>query len=430
MNPRRLVPLMAVLLSSCCANAWEASWSQARSGANKDAFVDVGLNPSLFQVAWQASVGSGNYYDRGVAADDKYVYRTVRRIPSTNVEGYQIVAMEISTGREVWSRRIQGYYHSYEVGEPSVMDGVVYVNREGHSGLSSGTDFNLPRLIRIEAATGEVLSETTYPAQWSSTDRPIVTPDHVLAAGGYYGGLNAYAPDGQLQWFNRQAGEADGSAVFDEKVFQAAGRVFDLSTGEALSSLGHPDGSWLGAYPIVSDEGYLFYISGEISSSSTGYGIAVFDARTQEHLMDLALPVFPDAPYDGIISLASGGGHLAVKHYGGVTLYNLDEDSDPLNIEGVSINTNDILLTKTHLFTIFGSANVNSTLHAISIETGRSEWQMRVDYRDSFALSGDYLLVSNLSGITAIRVVPEPTALVLALLGLAGIACKLGRRVP
>ena len=182
----------------------------------------------------------GNYYDRGVAADERYVYRTVRKTPSTNREGYQVVAMEIATGREVWSRGIQGYWHPYEVGEPSVIDGVVYVNREGHSGLSSGTDFDLPRLIRLDAASGEVLSETNYPAQWSSKDRPIVTPNHVLAAGGYYGGLNSYAPDGQLQWFSRQAGDAEFSAVFDGKIFQGSGSVFDLSTGEALSNVVHP----------------------------------------------------------------------------------------------------------------------------------------------------------------------------------------------
>ena len=134
--------------------------------------------------------------------------------------------------------------------------------------------------------------------------------------------------------------------------------------------------------------------------------------------MDLPLPRFPEAPYEGIISLASGAGRLAAKHFGGVTLFDLAQGGSPLNIEGVSINTNDILLTKTHLFTLFGSALVDPALHAINIETGQSEWQMSVDYRDSFALSGDYLLVSGASGITAIQLVPEPTTLALAMLDL------------
>lgn len=303
------------------------------------------------------------------------------------------------------------------------MDGVVYVKREGHSGLSSGTDFDLPRLIRLDAATGEVLSETNYPDQWSSKDRPLVTSNHVLAAGGYYGGLSSYAPDGQLQWFSRQAEDAAVSAVFGGKIFQPSGRVFDLSTGEAICSVVHPSGSLLGGIPMVRDEGYLFY-STKLSPSSTEYGAAAFDASTQEHLMDLSVPRFPDAPYAGIIAIASGGGHLAAKHYGGVTLFDLARGGSPLNIKGSSINTNDILLTKTHLFAIMGSAIVDPALHAINLETGQSEWQMRVDYQDSFALAGNLLLLSGASGITAIRLIPEPTVQTLAVLGLAAATCK------
>jgi hypothetical protein len=122
--------------------------------------------------------------------------------------------------------------------------------------------------------------------------------------------------------------------------------------------------------------------------------------------MDFVLPTYAD-------SLAAGNGRLVVKHAKG-SFYDIASGVNYKNLAVPMVSTNEIILTKTHLFVHIGNALVGDEIHAINILTGESEWKYPAVYNDSIALGDGYLFVSDEFGITAISLtVPEPTTLLL-----------------
>ncbi len=150
------------------------------------------------------------------------------------------LALDIASGDLVWEEPIYGYFHPHELGEQAVMNGIVYANREGHSALSYQPEH--PHLFGLDANTGEVVSDTEYASQWGTKDRPTLVDRHVIAAGGYYGGLYSFNPAGGIQWFNNRGGDSEVSVVADGRIYRVWGEVLDLATGQALDDVVHPDG--------------------------------------------------------------------------------------------------------------------------------------------------------------------------------------------
>jgi outer membrane protein assembly factor BamB len=424
MELNRLFLVVVAILVAIAQEAFASfpSWAQEFSDAGKDSYVDVQLNPANFQFAWNTPLDPGWYYDRGVATDGTRVFRTTRNHLPTSIEGYRVVALDIKSGNLAWERPLPGYFHPYEVGEPGVMNGVVYVNREGHSGLSGGTLFDRPRLFGLDATTGAVLSETFYTGQWSSKDPATLADGHVVAAGGYYGGLYSFAPQGGIQWFNSQGGDSEVSAIANGRVYRPGGRVLDLSTGLGLPNIVHPDGLAIFGDPMISEDGLLFY-GAYNPANSNDIRMSAFKLADHQYVRDFALATYPD-------SIAVGNGRLAVKHADGISFYDVASGVNYKNLAVPTVNTNEIILTKTHLFVHIGNALVGDEIHAINVVTGESEWHFPAVYNDSIALGDGYLFVSDEFGITAISLtVPEPTTILLAVFALpvVGTCRRTGR---
>src|SRR5262245_59253209 len=181
-------------------------WTQRGGDAGHTGYVDVAVNPSTIGSAWNqplsyVATGTGSWAERAVAMDATHVYRT-------DLEGYafngtyHVIAYDLQTGAEVWNRSITG--NAFEgVGEPSVADGVVYVNRSGHSGISGGTAADLPYLYGLSAATGATVSQASYQAQWSSHERPVILGGQLVDYNGYYGGMGSWSVPGLGAQWNR-----------------------------------------------------------------------------------------------------------------------------------------------------------------------------------------------------------------------------------
>jgi hypothetical protein len=113
--------------------------------------------------------------------------------------------------------------------------------------------------------------------------------------------------------------------------------------------------------------------------------------------------------------MAAGNGRLAVKHADGISFYDITSGVNYKNLAVPTVNTNEIILTQTHLFVHIGNALIGDEIHAINVVTGESEWRFPAVYNDSIALGDGYLFVSDEIGVTAISlIVPEPTTVMLA----------------
>jgi hypothetical protein len=391
------------------------SWTQDLSDARKDRYVDVSLNPALFQTAWYAPLGEfESSDDRGVVTDGQRVYRTSRRFPTDN-KGYRVSAFDLADGHQVWEQPIYGYFHPHELGAPAVMNGVVYVNREGHSALSYEPE--LPHLFGLNAATGEIISQTVYQSQWGTKDRATLIDGHVIAAGGYFGGLYSFGPAGGIQWFNNKGGDTEVSVVADGKIYRALGDVLSVATGQALPGITHPQGLTLNN-PMISEDGVLFYTTYNSldPSNDSDRRIAKFDLATHTHLGDISFP-------DINVAMAAGDGRLAVSYPGGIRFFDLASGANYANWDAAApYYSDDMVLTNSHLF-----IHVGQTIQAINVLTGASDWTFS-NYSGELSLGDGYLFISGDFGVTAISLgVPEPSVLSLLLFGIA-ISARVVRR--
>ena len=392
------------------------SWTQGMSDAGKDRYVDVELNPELFHEVWTAPlVGGFGYYDRAVATDGERLYRTTSNIPEEGQQDfYRVLALDLDDGSVAWERPLRGYFHPQEVGEPAVMDGVVYVNREGHSASSYLPDH--PRLYGLDATTGEVVSETLYQMQHGTKDRPTLVDGHVIAAGGYYGGLYSFGVDGGVQWFNNSGGTTETSVVAGDKIYRAWGDVLDLASGLAADSVTHPDGLRLNN-PLVTEDGLLLYTAYD-TGNLDDRRIALFDRATQTHLRDISVPGIPQA-------MAAGGGKLFAMNSLEMWVYDLDTGVNHLEMESKSgLIGFDFILTREHVLVRMGGE-----LHAINTTTGDSEWSMAGHGRDSIALGDGLLIVSCEDSIIAFdATIPEPASLWIVAIGVLGLPIRCRQR--
>ncbi|WP_236622342.1 Ig-like domain-containing protein [Novipirellula maiorica] len=353
-----------MLLEKCEARELLAGdiWSQRGGDSGHSSYVDTAVNPTSIAEAWFAELnysqsGTGSWRERGVAIDESHVYRTALEgyAPSGT---YHVIAYDLQTGEEVWHKTLTG--GAFEgVSEPSLRDGVVYVNRAGHSGISGGTSSDLPRLYGFDSDTGNLVLQQTYAAQWGSGERPVIDDDQLFVEDGYYGGISAYqASTLSEQWFvGRSAAYSQPlSAVNDQFVFAFGTEVYNRYTGERLANMVHPVNSGTMTSPIVAESGDVLY---------TTAGVALFDGDTREHL-------WTASSSSGVNFKAIGGGRVAFTS--GRELQILDQtDGSLLQSWQSPSNLGEVLLTDTHVLVI--SLNYSTaTVHAIDIESGDEVW--------------------------------------------------------
>ncbi len=409
--PRRTILSLTRLEDRCLLSA--TLWTQRGGDAGHTSYVDVRPNPAAITAAWNqplnyTSSGTGSWAERAVAIDETHVYRT-------DLEGYapngtyHVMAYDLQTGAQVWNRSIIG--NAFEgVGEPSVANGLVYVNRAGHSGISGGTANDLPRLYGLSAQTGATVVQTTYAAQWRSNERPAIADDQLVAWDGYYGGFSAWTASTLVrQWNNRASIYDPPRAAFDGLYVYAYGNnVYLRTTGTQQPSITGPAGlSWI-ENPLVSGSGRLFYDARDSQYYPTTFGIAAYDGGTHTPLWKVTTPTAPAGK-------AVGNGVVAVTAGPQLILLN-EADGSPIRTwQAPAALTSEIVLTRTHAF-VESSASGVARVYAVNLATGQVEWtfqntlqgEMNRPYME-MAFGGGRLLLSHDAFVRAFAVpeVPE-----------------------
>jgi outer membrane protein assembly factor BamB len=387
------------------------SWRQEGGDAGADNYVDVALNADLFRFSWRAPTWSeypGNtHYKWDIATDGSHVYRTV--IDGFNpFADYQVMSLDMLTGVEEWRTTIKGY--SWDgVGAPTVVDGAVFVNRLGHTGSSAPLiEHDYPKLYRLDAITGAVQAATRYEGQYCCNDRPTVVNGHVLAGGGYFGGLNLFGVNGQRKWFFEDVGAHQTTLVAGDEVFLGNGKVVSLSSGQLLRTIKHPSGEIL-RFSALSEERNLYGFS---LNSTNQPVVSEYTPLTNALLTDYLLPP------PSWLSLAVGGGKLAVSTFNnGVYLYHLGEPQPYAHWDPGALLTGNVVMTKSHLFALTTSpSGREGTIYALDLATNKPVWSMPVR-TGALAVGDGYLFLNNEFETIAISLtIPEPSSIALSMM--------------
>jgi len=381
-------------------------WTQRGGEAGHDSYQPVTFDASVLSLIWDqplnyTQTGTGSWSERAVAIDATHVYRT-------DLEGYafngtyHVFAYDLETGAQDWHRTFQG--NSFEgVGEPSVANGIVYINLAGHSGISGGTDADLPRIYGLDALTGNTILEQRYAAQWGSNERPVIMDNQLVVEDGYYGGISAYtASTLTKQWFVGRGAAYDPpfAALDDQYAYAFNNEVYRRSNGLKLANITHPDG-YSATSPMVSSSGLVFYQGSGYINGATRYAVYAVDGNTHTVQWTFNTPVTSGAK-------AVGNGIVAVT--AGNTLYLLNESDGSLirTWQAPSTLTGEIVLTQNQVF-VQSVLSSTAKVHAIDLATGLEVWNYQNQVSGSSAVmemawGGDHLLLSARNFVRAFKV--------------------------
>ena len=409
------------VLSTLCFIASTASpalaqWSQFQGNAGHTGYVAGSIDAPSLKPLW--SIEAPDYTagpgDRSVAILNGDVYATM--LDGYGPRGpYLLNRFDGQDGSLIWQEAIPANSHS-GVSAPTVAGDTVYVHHWGHSG-SSGSSFpeDYPALVGFNADTGDQLFWTTHSGQWSSGSRPTVLGDQVFAAGGYYGGLDAYSLDGDSLWFhevNQQYGWIP--AADDDNVYVYMGEasaspgpstgslfVIDRETGQRRSTILHPnsDGTFYGQLQSVmlggrGDALALTYNAHPARDNSST--LVSFDISGQSILWER------EGEFSGNGAVANG--MIAIPDQNALRFLDQDTGADLWSWSGDYIFDN-VILTDEYAF-----VNALDAVHAIDLQTRQSVWSVE-GLTGRLALDDGLLIVSNPAGVhaySAKATTPEP----------------------
>jgi hypothetical protein len=400
-------------LEDRCLLSGGTLWTQRGGDAGHTSYADVSVNPAAITDAWDqpltyVGTGTGSWAERGVAIDATHVYRT-------DLDGYapggtyHILAYDLQTGSLLWNRSLVS--DAFEgVGAPSVAGGVVYVNRAGHSGLSGGTDTDVPRIYGLSADTGATVLQANYAAQWASHERPTIAGNQLIAWDGYYGGFSAWTPSTLARQWNDPGSIYDPpmAALDGTYVYAYGNQVYLRTTGARQADITHPLGL-TPSDPMVSGSGRLLYdVSGTVGGTQT-YGVAAYDGTTHNILWTTYTP-------SAVAGKAAGNGIVAITAGHQLTLLDEATGSQLLTWTAPDALTSDIVLTRTHVFVETSSSSA-ARVYAVSLTTGLPEWSFQNTQLGNvgspymqMAFGGGHLLLSHDAFVRAFTVPAAATA--------------------
>lgn len=406
-------PLLDALEDRCVPTA--TLWTQRGGDAGHSSYVDVSFDPAALTEVWSQPLGysqsgTGSWSERAVAIDEARVYRTALEgyAPSGT---YHVIAYDLQSGSEEWHRTFVG--NAFEgVGEPSVAGGIVYVNRAGHSGISGGTNADLPRIYGLDAATGNTVLERTYAAQWGSNERPVIAAGRLVVEDGYYGGISSYqASSLTRQWFVGRGAAYDPpfAALDDQYAYAFNTEVYRLTDGVRLPNIVHPAPYSSVSDPMVSSSGRVLFDVSYSEAGTARYGVAAYDGDTHALLWTANTPEFVRAK-------AVGNGLVAAAAGQDLFLFSEADGSLVGSWHAPAILSGEIVLTRSHVFVqSYGSSL--ATVHAVDLDTRQQVWSYQNNVFGGaimeMAFGGDRLLLSHHLFVRAFGIESvngEPTA--------------------
>ncbi|MBN1488353.1 MAG: PQQ-binding-like beta-propeller repeat protein [Phycisphaerae bacterium] len=393
------------------ASASDRNWTQDAGNAGHTRYVNMDVAPNSIKKLWDVPIlynhtTSHAWNEWDVAIDDSHVYRTA-------LEGYppggdfHILALKLDSGVQQWEKTIRGRAHA-GVRPPSVSDGIVYVNRAGHSGISGGSSSDYPKLYGLDARTGQEIFVTNYSDQWGSYDRPSVQADTVIMEGGYYGGIYAYeATSGDIRWFESNA----AAYILAQDGFYSNDGLRDYADATKIRDIADP--LLRTVTPVLaSTEADLLLVT---SGNSTDRKLSAFnesgDTWQWDHELDSDSSTFAATP-DRVI--VSGQSKLEIlDRETGVLLIDW-ESSSPLVYSQLAVTNTHAILQDTRGLVSF-----------VNLATGQTDWSQSAPV-GTLAVGQGLLVLSSRYEVSAYTLVPEPSSFVL--LGMGGLALIAWRR--
>ena len=415
--------LVMLIPSSDARAGLTPSWTQYQGDAAHSAHVAARTAPPSPEPLWTAtatSLGEASLF-AGAVTDGQHVYVSAFKGGGTD----QVVAIDPATGQKSWGQDFVPYFSS--ISAPAVGSGRVYVHQWGHSGISGGNASQYPYVFGLDPADGRIRFATAHSGQWSSGSRPTVAGNQVFAAGGYYGGLDAYqAVTGAKGWFanvNQQYGwipAADdqrvyvymGSASASPGPYQGTLYAFDRSTGAGAFTIVNADDRFTrynGTVTLGGDADAL-----TLTTGSAGTTLVSFDLGARSVRWRSAGNYSGSLAVDRGVVFADAGIELALLNES--TGEKLDSWFAPA---GHALAGN-LLVTDNLIF-----AQTDAATYAIDRDTLGTVWSTNTV--GDLALGDGLLLISNSAAVTAFAV-PEPGVGVLLSLSVVVLARRRRRR--
>jgi hypothetical protein len=397
-------------------------WTQYQGDAQHTGHVAGTLGNSQPSLLWSISPSSlGELsFVQGAVTDNNHVYVTARHSSSNGYDYYNVLGLNRISGAEQWTRQVASY--SGDVSAPSIGNGTVYVHQWGHSGISGGNASQYPYVTGINSTTGAIQFSTNHSGQWSSGSRPTVDGTQVFAAGGYYGGLDAYsASSGSHQWFSKVNQQYGWIPAADSQ------RVY-VYMGPASASPGPPTGTLYAVnrstggldFTILNPSDSFTLYNGTVSLGQqndaltlTRQGITSFDLAARNVRWSVS------GNFSGAFAIDQGSVFAA----NGIELDHLNESTGAklgswFAPAGASL-TGNLLVTDDMIV-------VGTTQGTFGINRGTLDTAWSLPVHGDLALGNNVLLISTTSGLNAYAV-PEPTTIPL-MGGIIGLYARRLRR--
>lgn len=393
--------------TSAQAATSDKDWSQHAGNAGHTRYVNMGVSPDAIKELWSVPISyahsTGHAWDEwDVAIDESHVYRTALEgyPPSGN---FHILALDLDHGTQQWKKTLTGRAHA-GVRAPSASDGIVYVNRAGHSGISGGSSADNPKLYGFNADTGQQLFVTNYSDQWGSYDRPNIRGDTVIMEGGYYGGTYAYeATSGAVRWFDSSI----GAHLLTQGGFYSNEGLSSYANASKIRDVAHPSISSITLVLANTEANLLLTKSIDtLSAFNDTSGVWEWD-----YTLASGLSTFAATP-DRIV--AAGNTRLEV----------IDRQTGNLLVDwegSASLRYDQLAVTNTHAFV----QDTRGLVSAVNLETGETDWFKSAPI-GTLAVGHGLLVLSSRYEVRAYGLIPEPSSLIL--LGIAGLALILRRQ--
>ena len=372
-------------------------WTQRGGDSGHTGYVDVTVNTKELSTVWEHTIQSdsavGSWYQKAPAIDEHRIYRTESFVGG-GFSNLFVMAFDRQKGNELWRTEIQGGAHD-GVGAPSVVDGVVYVNRSGHSGSGSIS----PTLFALNAETGVIIDQQPFSAQWATSERPAVGSGHVIFEDGYYGGISSFSTSTLDQFWSGSGTEwkEPMAAIDDEYAYAWGTTVYRLSDA-ARSVLPKPAGYLEGGKAMVSQTGRVI-----VSLSGTaGSAIAAYDGNSHVQLWvrPLSNAVTVMAVGQGQIAVLTGSQISLIDEATGIVVRSWSNSSSASDgYYSEMILTRNVLFVQRMINGPYGNVEVVGW----SLATGTKIWSLATTSTSiEMAMAGDDLVLSGLGSLTLV----------------------------
>lgn len=224
-----------------------AEWGTYQGNARHTGYVPVTADPVSFNELWVRTPLGANALNPVTEGGGRVFVSNVAYFG-----GQRLAGLDARTGTQAW---VHSFGDIHSVHPPAYGNGRVYVTTGGHQDSY---------LYAFDAASGTVAFRSAYGNQWSRWYAPVVSGGTVYMAGGYYGGMYAFAADdGEHKWFAATAQydewtpAVDGNRVY---AYTAGGlQVSDAATGAAVFTIADPGFGW---------SGYTMHVAPVLGSSN------------------------------------------------------------------------------------------------------------------------------------------------------------------